>query len=201
MSFREDASLVGGELGAEGIDGVEAALVTDLVVEGDLEVETVDVLVEVEDVGLDGALAAGTDGRADSDVAHSLELTAKGLGLNGIDTVARQQFQGLVKLDVRRRETDRATETVARHNNSQQGIFIPKHGGGGRENSQRFGGSSSLIIGLLLSIKVTKNQRHTQYIRMVLRFFNIPPHPFRMPGIIREVMLSTHYRITKEDLF
>ena len=63
MSFREDASLVGGELGAEGIDGVEAALVTDLVMKGYLEVETVDVLVEVEDVGLDSALAAGTDGR------------------------------------------------------------------------------------------------------------------------------------------
>ena len=47
-------------MGAEGIDGVEAALVTDLVMKGYLEVEAVDVLVEVEYVGLDGALAAGS---------------------------------------------------------------------------------------------------------------------------------------------
>ena len=120
MSLREDAGLVGGELGAEGIDGVETALVTDFVMESHLEIETVDVLVEIEYVGLYGALATGTDGRTDTDVAHSLELAAKGLGLNGIDTVSRQQLQGLVKLDVRRWETDRATETVARHNNSQQ---------------------------------------------------------------------------------
>ena len=34
-SLRQNASLVGGELGPEGIDGVETALFTDLVVEGD----------------------------------------------------------------------------------------------------------------------------------------------------------------------
>ena len=120
LSLREDAGLVGGELGLEGVDGVEAALVTDLAVEGNFEVEAVDVLVEIEDIGLDGALAAGTDGRTDTNVAHSLELTAKGLGLNGIDTVARQKLQRLVKLDVRCRETDRAAEPVARHNYSKQ---------------------------------------------------------------------------------
>ena len=120
LSLREDAGLVGGELGLEGIDGIEAALVTDLVVEGNFEVEAVDVFVEIEDIGLDGALAAGTDGRTDTNVAHSLELTAKGLGLNGIDTVARQKLQRLVKLDVRCRETDRAAEPVARHNYSKQ---------------------------------------------------------------------------------
>ena len=125
------AGLVGGELGAEGVDGVETALVTDLVVEGDLEVETVDVLVEVEDVGLNGALASGTDGRTDTDVAHPLELAAKRLGLNRIDTVARQQLQRLVELDVSRRKTYSAAKAVARHHNSQQGIFIPEHRGGG----------------------------------------------------------------------
>ena len=109
-----------GELGAEGIDGIETALVTDLAVEGNFEVEAVDVLVEIEDIGLDGALAAGTDGRTDTNVAHSLELTAKGLGLNGIDTVARQKLQRLVKLDVRCRETDRAAEPVTRYDNTQQ---------------------------------------------------------------------------------
>ena len=120
LSLREDAGLVGGELGAEGIDGIETALVTDLAVEGNFEVEAVDVLVEIEDIGLDGALAAGTDGRTDTNVAHSLELTAKGLGLNGIDTVAGKEFQRLVKLDVRRREADRAAKAIARHHNAQQ---------------------------------------------------------------------------------
>ena len=120
MSFREDAGLVGGELGLEGIDGIEAALVTDFVMESHLEIETVDVLVEVEYVGLDGALAAGTDGRADTYVTHSLELTAKSLGIHRIDTVAGKEFQRLVKLDVRRREADRAAKAVARHHNAQQ---------------------------------------------------------------------------------
>jgi len=69
LSLREDAGLVGGELGAEGIDGIETALVTNLAVEGNFEVEAVDILVENEDIGLDGALATGTDGRTDTDVA------------------------------------------------------------------------------------------------------------------------------------
>ncbi len=38
LSLREDAGLVGGELGAEGIDGIETALVTNLAVEGNFEV-------------------------------------------------------------------------------------------------------------------------------------------------------------------
>ena len=63
-------------MGAEGVDGVETALVTDFAEEGYLEVKAVDVLVEIEDVGLDGALAAGADGGADTYVAHSVELTA-----------------------------------------------------------------------------------------------------------------------------
>ena len=50
LSLREDAGLVGGELGAEGIDGIETALVTDFVMESHLEIETENLLSPHNDI-------------------------------------------------------------------------------------------------------------------------------------------------------
>ena len=79
------------DLGAEGVEGREFLLGAEELAEGDFEVFAVDGFVEVEEMHLEDALAAGVfDRRADADVHDAGQRLRAAPGFDGIDAVGRK---------------------------------------------------------------------------------------------------------------
>ena len=75
---------------------IEFHLIPYLLHKGKTDVKTIDILIEIEDISLDGQCISRAQCRTYANVAHTVPLTAKCLYLNEIDPVSRDKFQRLI---------------------------------------------------------------------------------------------------------
>lgn len=107
-------------------DGVKLDFLTQSADEVQLHVLPVEVAVEVEEVGFDGAVVSVVNGGAPAYVEHGVVLLAVCFGPYRIDSVGRDDFLWRVRQDVGRRKTQLPPQPVALNHRAVQGNGYPK---------------------------------------------------------------------------
>ena len=95
----------------------------------DAEVEAVDVVVEVENIGLYGAGVAGAYGGTGADVADAAVTLPEDLHFDGIDPVGRDYLQRFVEFHVGRGKAHCPAELVTGDYYPEEGIAVTQHPG------------------------------------------------------------------------
>ena len=115
------------QLQAQVVEGGESDLITDLLHEGYLHVESVYILFKVEDMGFYRPCPVITYRRSETYVAHAVQAASQCVYPHKVYPIAGNELQWLIKLHIRRRETDGTADPVARNHNSLKGICISQH--------------------------------------------------------------------------
>lgn len=112
-------------------DGVKLDFLTQSADEVQLHVLPVEVAVEVEEVGFDGAVVSVVNGGAPAYVEHGVVLLAVCFGPYRIDSVGRDDFLWRVRQDVGRRKTQLPPQPVALNHRAVQGKRVSQSPAGG----------------------------------------------------------------------
>ena len=124
-----------------------------------------------------------------ADVAHSVELLPYRFDLHKVHSVCRHKLKRLIELHVRCRETYRAADPVASHNDTFKRIPVPKHCG------------CTFNISLL---EVLTDLCRTYGIPMLRRNhigpYNLKPEHFRSPcDLVRTLGIASHPVVISEQ--
>ena len=91
------------------------------------DLHTIDHLIEVEDMYLDGAFQLTAEGRALADIEHRMvplraTCRTKELEVTSVDAIRREELVGILTLDVRRRIAQATTELLPRNDRAIDGM-------------------------------------------------------------------------------
>ena len=115
------------KLDSQVIQRIESDLLPDAGNECHLQIKTIDILVKVKYVGLDGPGISCSNRRSASHVAHSEIFLPQSLHPHELHSVTRNELQRFIQLHVCGRKDDCAAKSVARYNDSVNGIVIAQH--------------------------------------------------------------------------
>ena len=105
----------------------ELHLITDFLLESQSDIESVDILVEVENISLDSHRIPVSYRRTDADIAHSVILVPKRFDIHEIDPAPRHKLQWLIQLHIRRRKTDSASQPISGNDHAIELIALAQH--------------------------------------------------------------------------
>ena len=95
--------------------------------QADFQRKTIYAFVEIEDIGLDGHRIAVADSRADTDIAHAVELPAHGLDADQVNSPCGNELERLIQLHIGRREAHGASQAVSGHHHSVELVAVSQH--------------------------------------------------------------------------
>ena len=121
---RKTSVPVGAKLASQACQIREFHLVTYLRNEGQPYVKAVDILIEIEDIGLNGHGIAVPDCRAHTYVAHSVILPSHGLHADKVNSSGRDELERLIKLHIGRREAQCASKPVSRNHDPVETVSV-----------------------------------------------------------------------------